>query len=184
MEISIIVRFYNEEAYLPQLMEVLAQQEFPTGEFEILAIDNYSTDSSREVVSRYTRNILSVDDYRPGKALNLAIGESRSKYIAVVSAHAIPSNRAWLRTLHAHMSNELVAGVYGAQLYPADSRFLDKRDLDIFSTLTPRVEKEDSDFWNANSMFRRALWEVQPFDETVYELEGELVPSSVPRPLQ
>jgi HEAT repeat protein len=171
MEISIIVRFHNEEFYLPLLMEALVQQDFPAGQFEIIAIDNCSTDNSKEIAARYTANLLSIDDYKPGKALNLAISRARGKNIAVLSAHAIPSNRAWLGTLHAHLRDDVVAGVYGGQLYPVDSRFLDKRDLDIFSTLEPRVEKTASDFWNANSMFSRSKWERQPFDETIYELE-------------
>jgi HEAT repeat protein/GT2 family glycosyltransferase len=171
MEVSIIVRFYNEAIYLPTVMEALIQQDFPSGQYEIITIDNCSTDNSRDIVSRYTKNLLKIDDYQPGKALNRAISESKGKNIAVLSAHAIPSNRTWLQTLHAHMKDAEVAGVYGAQLYPANSKFLDKRDLDIFSTLTPRVEKENSDFWNANSMFPRSVWERQPFDETTLELE-------------
>lgn len=171
MDISIILRFHNEESYLPAVMNALSNQDFPKDRYELIAVDNCSTDSSRKIVSEYTSNVLSIDEYRPGKALNQAIRGSRGETIAILSAHAIPSNRAWLKTLHAHMNNRSVAGVYGAQLYPTNSRFLDKRDLDIFSSLTPRVEKTDSDFWNANAMCSRSVWETQAFEEEVYELE-------------
>lgn len=171
MKISIIVRFNNEETYLRTVMEALIQQEFPADQYEIIAIDNQSTDKSKYIVSQYTENLLSINDYQPGKALNQGIDQSRGECIAVLSAHAIPSNRTWLKTLYEHMKHDRVAGVYGAQLYPANSKFLDKRDLDIFSTLAPRVEKSNSDFWNANSMFPKSKWELQPFDETVFELE-------------
>ena len=171
MEISIIVRFHNEGAYLPTVMNALINQDFPKHQYEIVAVDNLSTDNSREIASNYTENLLSISDYQPGKALNRAVSQSRGKYIAVLSAHAIPSNRNWLKILYSHFQNPDVAGVYGAQLYPVNSRFLDKRDLDIFSTLEPRIEKANSDFWNANSMFPRSKWEMQQFDETVFELE-------------
>ena len=171
MKISIIVRFHNEEVYLAAVMEALTRQTFQSNEYEIIAVDNRSTDSSREIAARYTTNILDIDNYHPGKALNIAIDRSKGRNIAVLSAHAIPSNRTWLETLYAHMNDPLVAGVYGAQVYPINSRFLDKRDLDIFSSLEPRVEKKDSDFWNANSMFSRSVWERQPFEETIIELE-------------
>ncbi len=171
MDVSIILRFHNEELYLPAVMDALTSQDFPAGRYELIAIDNCSTDNSRNIVAKHTSNLLSINEYRPGKALNQAIRCSRGNTIAILSAHAIPSNRAWLKTLHAHMNNAAVAGVYGAQLYPANSRFLDKRDLDIFSSLTPRVERNDSDFWNANSMCSRSVWEMRSFDETVYELE-------------
>ena len=43
--------------------------------------------------------------------------------------------------------------------------------MDIFSTIEPRIETENSDFWNANSMFPRSKWELRQFDETTFELE-------------
>src|SRR3954462_1300755 len=113
MEISIIVRFNNEELYLKTVMEALIQQEFPAGQYEIVAIDNQSTDKSRQIASQYTEKVLSINDYQPGKALNKGIDRSEGKCIAVLSAHAIPSNRTWLKTLHEHMKYDLVAGVYG-----------------------------------------------------------------------
>ena len=97
MEISIIVRFHNEEIYLPIVMEALTKQDFPQTQYEIIAVDNFSTDKSREIVSSYTKNLLSISEYQPGKALNRAIRQSQGKYIAVLSAHAIPANRALAR---------------------------------------------------------------------------------------
>jgi hypothetical protein len=171
MEISVVIRFKNEEQYIDAVLSAVSSQHFPAGEFEIIGVDNSSSDRSAEIFSRYAARVIKTEDYRPGKALNKAINISSAKYICVLSAHTIPANVNWLRTLHRHMETPRLAGVYGAQLYPVHSRFLDKRDLDIFSTLTPRVETQDSDLWNANAMFPRALWEQQPFDETVFELE-------------
>ena len=82
-----------------------------------------------------------------------------------------PGDAQWLRTLRSHLDQGEVAGVYGGQLYPINSRFLDKRDLDIFSSLEPRIERVDSDFWNANSMFPKSVWKTQRFEESVFELE-------------
>jgi hypothetical protein len=101
----------------------------------------------------------------------MAISKARGKYISVLSAHTIPASSSWLTTLYTHMGTPDLAGVYGAQLYHINSKFLDKRDLDIFFRNQPRIEKKDSDFWNANSMFPRSVWEKQPFDEKVFELE-------------
>ncbi len=171
MDISIIIRFRNEEQYLGAVMDALISQDFPHGQFEIVGVDNQSEDRSRAITARYATEILSIDDYQPGKALNRAVAAASGNYIAVLSAHTIPAHRTWLATLYAHLENSSVAGVYGSQLYHLSSQFLDKRDLDIFARNTPRVETENSDFWNANSMFARAVWDKQPFDEKVFELE-------------
>lgn len=170
MDVSVLVRFRNEAAYLNAVLSAVRQQRFP-GRFEIVAIDNCSTDDSAAIAARHTPVLLSINDYQPGKALNAAIRQCSGRHIAVLSAHTIPADADWLARLYGHMGVPRLAGVYGAQMYPLHSRFLDKRDLDIFSTLVPRVEVRDTDFWNANSMFPRAVWEEQPFDEVVYELE-------------
>ena len=171
MDVSVIVRFHNEAKYLDAVMEALSLQVFPLGQYEIIGVDNQSEDMSKPIAARYATRILSIDDYLPGKALNKAISQTSGKYIAILSAHAIPACRSWLATLYLHMKKPSVAGVYGAQLYPINSKFLDKRDFDIFARHQPRIEREDSDFWNANSMFSRQVWEMQPFDERVFELE-------------
>ncbi|MBC2714992.1 MAG: glycosyltransferase [Desulfobacteraceae bacterium] len=171
MDVSVIVRFHNEEKYLGAVMEALSLQEFPFGQYEIIGVDNQSDDMSNSIVARYANKILSVGDYLPGEALNKAINQTSGKHIAILSAHAIPASRNWLSTLYTHMKDPNVAGVYGAQLFPINSKFLDKRDLDIFSRDQSRIEREDSDFWNANSMFPRRFWEIQKFDERTFELE-------------
>jgi hypothetical protein len=170
MDVSIIIRFRNEAEHLESTLRAVCSQRF-SGSFEILAVDNESSDSSPEIARRYADRTLPLNTYRPGRALNLAIEQASGDYIAVLSAHTIPSDSLWLETLFQHMEEPGLAGVYGGQLYNLHSRFLDKRDLDIFSTLEPRIERIDSDFWNANSMFPRAIWKEQHFDETVFELE-------------
>ncbi len=171
VDVSVIVRFHNEAGYLEATLRAVRSQYFPDGEFEICAVDNDSSDGSSAIAERYADQMLQIGTYRPGQALNMAIEKARGRNIAVLSAHTIPADRSWLRRLWTHMDSPRLAGVYGGQLYNLHSRFLDKRDLDIFSTLEPRVETRDSDFWNANSMFPRACWEERRFDESVYELE-------------
>ncbi len=171
MDISVIIRFHNEAPYLESTLRAVKGQRFPVGEFEICAVDNQSTDGSRAIAERYADQLLQIDTYRPGRALNMAIEQARGRHIAVLSAHTIPANRNWLHYLWTHQESSRLLAVYGGQLYNLNSKFLDKRDLDIFSTLEPRVETQDSDLWNANSMFSRERWQEQGFDESVYELE-------------
>lgn len=169
-KLSIIVRFRNEGSYLEAVLRAVREQhcQLPV---EVVAIDNSSTDDSLEIASRYADVVLDINEYKPGAALNHAIESCSGDALVVLSAHAIPANRSWLENLTAWLPNPQVLGTYGAQVYPITSRFLDKRDLDIFSDLRPRTERHDSDFWNANSTFTRGHWEKERFDETVIELE-------------
>ena len=168
--ISVIVRFKNEAQYLESVLQAVRAQSCRE-KLQVVAVDNLSTDGSRQIAARYADMLLDIDDYRPGAALNKAIDACAGNAVVILSAHAIPANDRWLDNLSSWLGNPAVLGTYGGQLYPITSRFLDKRDLDIFSTMTPRTEVRDSDFWNANSIFHRTAWEKEQFDEEVIELE-------------
>lgn len=168
--ISVIVRFKNEAHHLEAVLRAVRAQ-CCSSSVEIVCVDNDSSDGSRQIAEKYADKVLFIDDYRPGRALNAAAQESTGDYIVPLSSHAIPHCAGWLEELTAHLRNRNALGVYGAQIYPADSRFLDKRDLDIFCSDRARTETRDSDFWNANSAFRRDDWSARRFDESVIELE-------------
>lgn len=169
-DLSVIVRFHNEINHIEAVLQAVRAQR-TDGRVEIVAVDNNSKDGSREVAERYADQLLDVDDYRPGLALNRAVAAARAETIVIVSAHAIPEDDRWLANLTATAPAPEVLAVYGAQVYPLTAKFLDKRDLDIFSDINARSETRDTDFWNANSAFQKGTWERLPFDETVIELE-------------
>ena len=168
--VSVIVRFKNEAAHLQTVLRSIRAQRCDH-QIEIVAIDNSSTDGSAQIAARYADLTLNYAHYQPGVILNDAIAACSGDAIVMLSAHAIPASRSWLADLTAWLPNSEVIATYGAQVYPLNSRFLDKRDLDIFSGLRPRAEFSDSDFWNANSVLPRSSWQKQQFDTTVIELE-------------
>ena len=88
---------------------------------------------AREIADQFADQLIEVDDYRPGLALNRAVDTARGDTIVIVSAHAIPENDRWLANLTAEVRDPHHLAVYGAQVYPLNARFLDKCDLDIFS---------------------------------------------------
>ncbi len=169
-KLSVIVRFRNEAVHLGAVLRAIRAQRCSVP-VEVVAVDNASTDGSRDIAEPYADTLVQITDYRPGAALNRSIEACTGDHVVVVSAHAIPSDERWLENLIRPLRSPDVLGVYGGQIYPINAKFLDKRDLDIFSDIRPRTETRDSDFWNANSAFSRNSWEKQPFDETVIELE-------------
>ncbi|MFE9098037.1 HEAT repeat domain-containing protein [Streptomyces sp. NPDC007264] len=169
-KLSVIVRFRNEAVHLGAVLRAIRAQRCSVP-VEIVAVDNASTDGSRDIAEPYADTLVQITDYRPGAALNRSIEACSGDHVVVVSAHAVPSDERWLENLIRPLRSPDVLGVYGGQIYPINAKFLDKRDLDIFSDIRPRTETRDSDFWNANSAFGRNAWEKQPFDETVIELE-------------
>jgi glycosyltransferase involved in cell wall biosynthesis len=54
MKVSVIIPVYNHAAYLRQRIDSILNQTFK--DFEIILLDDYSTDNSREIITDYTSN--------------------------------------------------------------------------------------------------------------------------------
>ena len=49
MFVSVIVPMYNAERYLAVCLDALVSQDYPSSDYEILLVDNLSTDRSVEI---------------------------------------------------------------------------------------------------------------------------------------
>ena len=58
MKLSIIIPVYNSEKYINNCLESLLAQEMLANEYEIIIVNDGSTDSSGLIVRNYTENIL------------------------------------------------------------------------------------------------------------------------------
>lgn len=119
--------------------------------------------------------IVSIENFRPGHAINEGIRVSSGNYIICLSAHCVPKSTLWLTQLLSNFAdNPKLAGVYGRQLPVSFTSAVDKRDLLIVFGLDRRIQIKDYFFHNANSMIRRDIWETLPFDENVTNIEDRV----------
>ena len=170
--ISIIVRTKNEEKWITPCLSAIFNQDYQN--FEVILVDNMSTDKTVEKAKNFDVKLVTVDKYLPGDAINAGIRESHGDYIAIISAHCIPVNSKWLSSLLANFNDTKVAGVYGRQEPMSFTPDADKRDLLNMFGLDRRVQVKDSFFHNANSMIRRDVWQAIPFDDTVTNIEDRV----------
>ena len=117
-QITVAVCSYNSAHYLPTLIEKLLTQDCPIP-FEVLIIDNNSTDDTHKLVSHFaaTSNtpIRYVNEFEQGIAFarNRAIEESlSSRYLAFIDADEIPE-KAWLQAAVRNLSDETIDCVGG-----------------------------------------------------------------------
>jgi CMP-N-acetylneuraminic acid synthetase/GT2 family glycosyltransferase len=171
--ISIIIRTKNEERWITPCLMGVFKQDYK--DFEVVLVDNVSTDKTIEKALQFDiAKVITCEDFRPGLALNMGIRESKGEYIVCLSGHCIPVNDKWLSNLLENFDDGEVAGVYGRQEPLAFTPDTDKRDLSVIFGLDRRMQKKDSFFHNANSMLRRKLWEENPFDETLANIEDRV----------
>jgi len=171
--VSIIVRTKNEEKWIAHCLKSVFNQTYK--DFEVVVVDNESTDKTLEKVKKFQNvRIVQIDNYRPGKAINLGIKNSRGDVIVCLSAHCMPVNNHWLASLVRNLDDREVAGVYGRQEPMSFSSDLNKRDLMTVFGLDRKVQIKDSFFHNANSAIRREIWEKISFDEQVTNIEDRV----------
>jgi rhamnosyltransferase len=172
--ISIIIRTKNEEEWLEQCLKAVFAQKFV--EFEVIIVDNESTDRTREIISQFPITLVEITqaEFSYGKAINRGIAAAKGELIVCLSGHCIPANQSWLWNLQANFIAPETAGVYGRQEPIASTSVLDKRDLWNTFGHEKKVQTKDPFFHNANSMFRRSVWEEIPFDEKTSGVEDRI----------
>jgi glucosyl-dolichyl phosphate glucuronosyltransferase len=88
-KISVVVCTYNGENVLDECLASLTKQSLSTDKYEVLIIDNNSTDNSAKIAAKFIRrnvnfHIYSEENIGLSYARNRGIQESKGKYIAYI----------------------------------------------------------------------------------------------------
>lgn len=116
--VSIIIRSRNEESYIGRCLEALFAQkgEIP---FEIIVLDSESSDRTVEIANGYDVSIYSIPAklFTYSSSLNFCCELAKGKYLALLSAHAIPVDDNWMmfHVEHLESDSELV-GSFSRQI--------------------------------------------------------------------
>jgi poly-beta-1,6-N-acetyl-D-glucosamine synthase len=103
LTVSIIIPARNEERNIGLLLEALEKQTYPKESFEIIVVDDHSTDATGEIVSRFPGVLLlkleedAINSFKK-KAIEKGIAASRGDLIITTDADCMPPS-AWLQTL-------------------------------------------------------------------------------------
>lgn len=120
--VSVVVPFYNAKIFLPNLLDSLLNQTYPKEKYEILLVDDCSTDDSpktvTEIIKKQTKNPNNIKLIRTDKrggaaeARNIGIKNSKGEIIAFTDADAIPEAE-WIQKLVQGFIDKIVGGVAG-----------------------------------------------------------------------
>ena len=105
-KISLIIAFKNEAKNLPRLFNALQKLNYPVSDFEIILIDDSSTDNSPTLAKKFTerqknaRLVSAKDKKMPGKkgALQIGIDVAKYEYLALTDADCEPESD-WLKNI-------------------------------------------------------------------------------------
>ena len=163
--VSVIVPVYNGLQTIAACIESLLAQEYPRELYEIIVVDNNSTDSTDKTVQRYSVTLLyELTLQTPAAARNRGIQAARGDILAFIDADCIASS-TWLQLLVAPLVDPVVGAVSGSiegyQPQPLVEQF--------FDTLKPYAVDSEQRFvplLTGNMACRRSLVEqLGLFDE-------------------
>jgi len=103
IKISIIIPARNEEDNIGELLRALQEQTYPKELFEIIVVDDHSTDKTTEIVSNFPEiKLVTLKDYAINsykkKAIEKGIASALGDLIVTTDADCMPSS-AWLQTI-------------------------------------------------------------------------------------
>lgn len=170
IRISVVVPFYNSEATLGACLDALGSQNIPRDSYEIIVVDDGSTDRSADIATREGVRLVRQMNRGAPAARNSGIAAATGEWVAFTDADCIPS-RGWLRALLAAAASArktgAVLGVAG-QVVGRLSSTPAARFVDISGGLDAERHLSHPTFPFAptgNVMYRRdALEAVRGFD--------------------
>jgi len=113
--VSIILPVYNEEQYLEQCLKKLSELSYPRDHYEVIVVDNGSTDSSMEIAQRYADQCLLIVDVNVGAVRNFGVKHASGSILTFLDSDClVPSD--WLDSGTERILNN-PNHVYGGNLY-------------------------------------------------------------------
>lgn len=113
MKVSVIVPVYNGEKVIGSCLKSLLNQNYPKKNYEIIVVDDGSTDNSVEVVKKFKRVKLIRQKHKgPAAARNLGVKHAKGSIVLFTDADCIPS-RNWIKSMVEPFKDKQVVGVAG-----------------------------------------------------------------------
>jgi glycosyltransferase involved in cell wall biosynthesis len=125
MKISVIIPVFNEEKHIQRTLSALATQDAKKESFEIIVVDNGSSDSTLSIVEQFSSalplRILSVPNGNISKVRNWGAQAATGETLAFLDADCVPKN-TWLREA---LNVPHDRGIWGAHYaVPADATWV------------------------------------------------------------
>jgi glycosyltransferase involved in cell wall biosynthesis len=121
MKISVVIAAYNEEKLIAKCIEAVKNQTYPKKDYEILVIDNNSTDKTAQIAKKLGAKVIPYKKEQ-GFSVTKQFGakQAKGKIIAITDADSIP-DKHWLEKIEKVMQNKDLVCVGGPVLSTEDT---------------------------------------------------------------
>ncbi|MDK2970409.1 MAG: hypothetical protein PWP23_164 [Candidatus Sumerlaeota bacterium] len=174
-DVSVIVPFYNRRNEVAACLESILRQRVEGFTFEVIAIDNGSTDGTREALEDFPVRVVDCARRGPAAARNEGIKAARGGIVAMTDSDCVVS-RNWLVQLVEPFRDERVL-LSGGRIRAFDVETGPALFSEVYGVINQRKlflarDEFPPYFATANAAFRReALAAVGGFDEELWMCE-------------
>ncbi len=106
--ISIIIPAYNEEKHIGPCLRSILNTDFPNTDYEIILVDNGSTDRTREIAEQFNVRIFITPDKNISGLRNLGAEHANGEILAFIDADCLATPQ-WLKNASHHIQNNKLA---------------------------------------------------------------------------
>lgn len=170
--LSVIVPAYQGEQVLPLVLEAICATDLPREQWELIVVDDASTDATAQVAARYSDRVLSLPGrpHGPGHARNRGVEASRGDWVVFIDADVVVHTDTLRLFAEVARREPEVDAVFGAydDAPPAPQFISQYRNL--LHRYTHQVGAGEAEtFWaGCGAVRKRAFVAVGGFDETRY----------------
>ena len=166
--ISVIVPAYNAARTLPACLRALNNQTLPRQEYEIIVVDDGSTDDTPAVARRYGARVVTQPNAGPAAARNRGVEMARGDLLLFTDADCVPAPD-WIARLSAPFADPSVQGakgVYCTHQPELTARFVQLEYEGKYDRLRRQTRIDFIDTYSA--AYRRSVFEAMGgFDSTL-----------------
>ena len=106
--ISIIIPAYNEEKHIEACLTSIFNVDYPKAGYEIILVDNGSTDRTREIAGQFDIAIFTDQDKNVSGLRNLGVKYAKGEILAFIDADCLATHQ-WLKNASLHIQNNKLA---------------------------------------------------------------------------
>jgi glycosyltransferase involved in cell wall biosynthesis len=158
---SVIVPVKNGHGVLPRMLDMLSRSELPRESWELIVIDDGSTDDSPAIASEYADLVirLPAPSHGPGYARNRGVERARGECIVFLDADCLVRPDTLTRLAETMMTRSDVAAVFGAYCDEPEAAGVVSKYRNLLHHYTHAQEPgEAQTFWAGCGCVRRAAF--------------------------
>ncbi len=162
VRISVVVPFYNASRYLKECLDGLLTQDYPRDDYEIILVDNNSTDESAKIAAGYDGVTLLTQPITGSYAArNRGISAARGDIIATLDPDCRPSSD-WLSQVESGIQHQDCLVLLGHQRHANNSEPMELLEMYEAAKVSYVMLQRDRNLYfgyTNNMAFRRTVFD-------------------------